>query len=620
MKRNFAPEFRRGFSHYLVAVLIGLSIGGHSTRAAASDKQPALPEVKAAVKPKPKPKPTSNSGKPAAGKKVPLTNSLVVNAKCTGVDPWWKHAVIYEIYPRSFKDSDGDGIGDLNGITSELDYLQKLGIDAIWLTPCYPSPQVDFGYDISDYRAIAKEYGTMADFERLVAEAKKRNIRIIMDLVMNHTSDKHQWFLESKSSKTNPKRDWYIWRDGKNGSPPNNWSSVFGHSAWKLDPTTNQYYYHFFYPEQPDLNYRNKEVEKAMLDIASFWLDKGVAGFRLDAIGTLFENPEMPDNPEFESTNAFGDKYQEHKYTTDLPEVHDVLRDLRKVLNSYPGDRVLIGETGGDVKRLSTMFGQDDEIQLPMNFAFTDSGKLNAKYFSEQILAWDRNPAKGWPLYVLSNHDGPRQFTKFGDGLHNDRIAKLLATFLLTTRGTPLLYYGEEIGMENYDPRRVEDVQDPIGKIGWPKEKGRDGERTPMQWSDSLNAGFSPHRPWLPVALNYPTHNVQYEQRDKSSILHFYENLITLRRTRQALLHGSYEPVNANNESVVAYIRKSGKDRVLVLMNMSSKDAKTAVDRKANRITGTKSKVILSNVTGTTTAINLQALTLKPWQALLIQL
>jgi alpha-glucosidase len=612
-KKNIVPAFGRGLGHCCVAALITLIISSSPTLAASSSKEPQTPEAKEAVEPK-----TTASEKQSA-KSTPLTNSLVVNAKRKADDPWWQHAVIYEIYPRSFKDSNGDGIGDLNGITSELDYLQRLGIDAIWLTPCYPSPQVDFGYDISDYRAIAKEYGTMADFDRLVAEAKKRNIKIIMDLVMNHTSDKHAWFVESKSSKTNPKRDWYIWRDGKDGGPPNNWSSVFGHSAWKLDPTTNQYYYHFFYPEQPDLNYRNPEVEKAMLDIARFWLDKGVAGFRLDAIGTLFENTELPDNPEFASTNAFGDKYQEHKYTTDLPEVHDVLRDLRKVLDTYPGNRVLIGETGGDVIRLSTMFGKDDEIQLPMNFAFTDFGKLNAKYFGERILEWDHNPAKGWPLYMLSNHDGPRQYTKFGDGVHNDRIAKLLATFLLTTRGTALLYYGEEIGMENYDPRRVEDVQDPIGKIGWPKEKGRDGERTPMQWADTLNAGFSAHHPWLPVALNYPTHNVQYEEKDKNSVLRFYEALISLRRSKQALIHGSYESIDVKNDHVLAYIRKSGKERILVLMNMSGSDAKTVVARRANGIQRGKAKVILSNMPGTPTTIDLQAVTLKPWQAVLLQ-
>ena len=554
-------------------------------------------------------------------KRAPLTNSLVLNATSTKKDPWWKHAVFYEIYPRSFKDSNGDGLGDLNGITSELDYLKKLGIDAIWLTPCYPSPQVDFGYDISDYKTIAKEYGTMADFDRLLAEAKKRGIRIVMDLVMNHTSDKCQWFLDSKSAKTNAKRDWYIWRDGKDNGPPNNWQSVFGHSAWTFDPTTKQYYYHFFYPQQPDLNYRNPEVQKAMFDVARFWLNKGVAGFRLDAIGTLFEDEKLTDNPLLDGTNAFGDQAQEYKMNVNLPEVHDVLRSLREVLNSYPGERVLIGETGDkDIAKLSRMFGSnDDEIQLPMNFNFIEIGKLSAPNFRKEMVAWDTNPVKGWPLYFLSNHDGTRQFTRFGDGINNDKIAKLLATFLLTTRGTPLLYYGEELGMENYDPRRKEDVQDPIGKIGWPIEKGRDGERTPMQWADTLNAGFSQHHPWLPVALNYPTHNVIYEEKDKTSILHYYQDLIALRRQRQAFTSGNLLVVNERDANVLAFIRQSKNEKILVLMNMANAGAKWSIDRKQSHLQSLTGKTLLSSQTQSNKAINLQSISLKPYECILLQ-
>lgn len=381
-------------------------------------------------------------------------------------DRWWKRAVFYEIYPRSYLDTNGDGIGDLDGCISKLEYLKSLGVDAVWLTPCYSSPQVDFGYDVLDYLNIAPEYGTLADFDRLVAAARKRGIRIIMDLVLNHTSDKHPWFVESSSSKNNPKRDWYIWRDGKNGGPPNNWQSAFGHSAWQLDPKTGQYYYHLFSAQQPDLNYRNPQVRQAMCDVARFWLDRGVAGFRLDAVDALFEDASLTDNPNLSGGNISGDALTERKYNSRQPEVHDFLRQLRSLIDSYPGDRVLIGETyGKDVAELSKMYGQgDDEMQLPMNFFLPNVEKLSASEFRKQVSLWDQNPAHGWPLYFLSNHDLPRAFTRYGDGINNDQIAKVLATMLLTLRGTPMLYYGEEIGMENWEPIRKEDVQDPIGK------------------------------------------------------------------------------------------------------------------------------------------------------------
>src|SRR5271156_5079434 len=311
---------------------------------------------------------------PAVWGQTPLVASTLVSAPHeapSAGEPWWKHALIYEIYPRSFQDSNGDGIGDLKGITQRLDYLQSLGVDAIWLSPIYPSPQVDFGYDISDYENIDPQYGTLADFDHLLAEAKKRNIRIIMDMVMNHTSDKHPWFIESKSSLTNPKRDWYVWRDGKGpGIPPNNWQSAFGHSAWKYDPTTKQWYYHKFYAEQPDLNWRNPAVEKAMFDAVRFWLDRGVAGFRLDAIPTLFEDPQLRDEKELGGTNAYGDPILADNYTDNLPEVHDVMRRLRAMVASYPGDRVLIGETYlPNIQELDKWYGgaSHNELNLPMD-------------------------------------------------------------------------------------------------------------------------------------------------------------------------------------------------------------------------------------------------------------
>ncbi len=412
-------------------------------------------------------------------------------------DPWWKHALVYEIYPRSFQDSNGDGVGDLNGITSRLDYLKDLGVDAIWLSPIYPSPQVDFGYDISDYEQVDPQYGTLANFDRLEAESQKRGIRIIMDMVMNHTSDKHPWFIGSASSKTNPKRDWYVWRDGTApgpGHPPNNWQSIFGHSAWQYDAKTGQYYYHKFYAQQPDLNWRNPEVQKAMFDSVRFWLDRGVAGFRLDAIPTLFEDPDLHDEKVLPGTNAYGDPNLDDARTNNLPEVHDVLRELRKVTDSYAGDRVLIGETYlNNIHQLEEMYGlKQDQLQLPMDMQVGFINKLDVRLFRSRIQdAESELPAGDQPLFVFDYHDNPRSIDRYGDGKHNLAIARIVAAMLFTTRATAMMYYGEELGMVTSTPQRVEDVKDPIGVTGWPKEKGRDGERTPMQWDAGKNAAFS---------------------------------------------------------------------------------------------------------------------------------
>lgn len=488
-------------------------------------------------------------------------------------DPWWKHAVFYEIYPRSFADAKNAGTGNLAGITSKLDYLQELGVDAIWITPCYPSPQVDFGYDISDYCNIAPEYGTLEDFDKLVAEAKKRNIKILMDFVMNHTSDKHPWFVESASSKNNPKRDWYIWRDGKNGEVPNNWQSIFGHSTWKLDSKTNQYYYHIFYTEQPDLNWRNKELRKAMYDVARFWLNRGVAGFRMDAVGVLFEDPALKDNPLIKGgkPNAYGDPAMQNKYNDNLPEIHEVFRELRSVLDSYPDNPVLIGETTVKTEaEIKNLYGEKhDEIQLPMNFFFAYLNKLSAPDFRKRIEEAEKMSASDWPLYFFSNHDERRHYDRYGDNKHNDQIAKLTAALLLTLRGSPILYYGEELGMKNNDPKSIEDVKDPIGKLGWPNFKGRDGERTPMQWSAAKNAGFSEVEPWLPVPPSYVNCNVESERKDPDSILNFYKALIKLRRDNEALSQGQLKLVG-QDPHILSYLRHTKKQEILICLNMSS--------------------------------------------------
>ena len=486
---------------------------------------------------------------------------------------WWKHAVIYEIYPRSFQDSNGDGIGDINGITSRLDYLKDLGINAIWISPMYPSPGIDTGYDVSDYTAISPEYGTMADFNHLVAEAKKRDIRVIMDYVINHTSDQHPWFKESRSSRTNPKRDWYIWHDGKaQGEPPNNWQSWFGHSAWTYDATTKQYYYHYFYSQQPDLNWRNPQVHKAMEDVLRFWLERGVSGFRIDAVSRLFEDPGLHDDPYLPGRNVYGDRNIEHKYTDNYPEVNDVLKELRRVVDKYPGDPALITEADEpNIAELTKLYGNGDEVQLPMDFQIADANTLSAPKFRKLFDDVENNSAHGQPEYFFSNHDQPRQWDRYGDGKHNDEIAKLMAALLLTTRGTPQMYYGEELGMRTTDPTRIEDVHDPIGKLGWPKEKGRDGERTPMQWNVSKEAGFTAStKPWLPVPPVAEKYNVEKEKQDPDSILNAYKRLLFLRKSEPALRDGSYMAINEDDPNVFAFLRKSKDSTVLVALNMSA--------------------------------------------------
>jgi alpha-glucosidase len=482
---------------------------------------------------------------------------------------WWQNAVFYEIYPRSFADSNGDGIGDLNGIGSKLDYLKDLGVDAIWISPCYPSPQVDFGYDVSDYEDIDPMYGTLKDFQNLANDAKQHDIRIIMDFVLNHTSPQHKWFIDSASSRTSAHRDWYIWRDGKGpGVPPNNWLSGFGGSAWQFDPKTGQYYYHYFAVGQPDLNWRNPAVEKAMFDVTRFWYERGVSGFRLDAVDLLFEDPKLHDNPVLPGKNEVGDPNMDNKYNDKLPEVHTELKKLRKVADEH--DAVLIGETyTSNRDELKEYYGDhNDEVQLPMDFMFCTVNKLSPSDFRAQIA--NAESTGGWPVYVIGNHDMTRSYDRYGDGKHNDQIAKLMAGMYLTLRGTAIMYYGEELGMENNDPVRKEDVKDPIGIAGWPQEKGRDGERTPMQWNDSPNAGFSAAKPWLPVPASYRTHNVASELADPNSVLEFYKHLLALRHEDSALLDGDYVALNQDNSNVLSYLRRYKDEAVLVVLNMSA--------------------------------------------------
>jgi len=405
-----------------------------------------------------------------------------------------------------------------------------------------------------------------------------------MDMVMNHTSDKHPWFIESASSKTNPKRDWYIWRDGKGpGEPPNNWQSTFGHSAWKWDPKTSQWYYHRFYAEQPDLNWRNPAVERAMFGVYRFWLNKGVAGFRLDAVPTLFEDEQLRDEKVLPGTNAYGDPNLDDSMTNNLPEVHQVMRELRKVTNSFPGNRVLIGETYlPDIAELRKWYGADhDELQLPMDMQVGFLNELDAGAFRTRIDQAEHDIGDGQPLFVFDNHDNPRSWNRYGDGKHNTGIARIIATLLLGTRATAMMYYGEELGMTTTAPTRVEDVKDPIGKIGWPKEKGRDGERTPMQWDGSPNAGFAPASatPWLPVPPSYKTVNVAIESREDDSLLNWYQELIKLRRDNPALHDGALTMLNVNDNNVLSWLRKTTDGQaVLIACNFTAQPQTAAFD------------------------------------------
>lgn len=513
-------------------------------------------------------------------------------------DPWWKHAVIYEIYPRSFGDSNGDGVGDLRGITQHLDYLQKLGVDAIWIAPMYPSPQVDFGYDISDYEAVDTQYGSLADFDALLHEAGKHHIRVILDMVLNHTSDKHAWFVESASSRHNPKADWYVWNDGIDANapgvtpfqkrfehdgkvPPNNWESVFGGSAWEWVPARKQFYYHRFYRQQPDLNWRNPAVEHAMFDAMRFWLDRGVAGFRLDAISTLFEDPKLRNDPERPGTNAQGDPNLHSQYSDNLPEVHDVIRRMRAMVDTYPGHRVLIGETyTADIADLDKWYGgtRHDELQLPMDMlvGFGWGARFDAAWFRSKLE--DAQTVPGQPLIVFDNHDNPRSIDRFGDGQHDVPRAKVIATLLLTTRAAALTYYGAPLGMTTATPTRKEDVRDPIGITGWPKEKGRDGERTPMQWTPGPQAGFSTNpRTWLPVNPNHVTINVQTELAEPGSLLNWYRTLIALRRTNAALRDGAMRFLDRSDPNVLVY-RREGAAPVTILINFSGEPQRVKAD------------------------------------------
>jgi alpha-glucosidase len=498
---------------------------------------------------------------------------------------WWRDGVIYQIYPRSFADSDGDGLGDLPGIISRLDYLADLGIDALWLSPVYPSPDKDFGYDVSDYCDIDPRFGTLAGFDRLVAEAHRRGIRVILDMVMNHTSDQHAWFKESRSSRDNPKRDWYIWRPLSGSSPisaenggrrrgvPNNWQASFGGKAWEYDSLTGQYYLHLFTKEQPDVNWRNPEVRKAQLDAFRFWMERGVDGFRLDVFNAYFKHPDLPDNPPKFGLRGFD--RQRHIYDIDQLEMTPLLNELRALLDSYP-ERYAVGETYLATPQKTVSYCGPDKLHAAFSFDFTSAELIypwNPRWIMRQIARREEtfNPAGIWPTTVMSNHDLPRAASRYAKG-EDDAQAKIAMTLLLTLRGTPFLYYGEEIGMRDIHLRRNE-ILDPPGKHYWPIYKGRDGCRSPMQWDDTAYAGFSTVKPWLPVNSNYVHRNVLAQRADSDSIFNFTKKLLALRKEIPALRRGDFAPLETP-PGLLAYLRRTEEQSVLVVVNFSACDRK----------------------------------------------
>ena len=485
---------------------------------------------------------------------------------------WWQRGVIYQIYPRSFQDSNGDGIGDLPGVILRLDHVVTLGVDAIWISPIYPSPMADFGYDVADYCDVAGIFGNLADFDRLVTEAHSRGLRLILDFVPNHTSNEHPWFLESRSSRDNPKRDWYFWKDpGEGGGLPNNWLSHFGGPAWEWDDTTNQYYYHSFLKEQPDLNWRNPAVKRAMYEVLRFWLDRGVDGFRVDALWLLIKDDQFRNNP-VNPGYAPGESSHNRMlplYTANRPEIHAIVAEMRGVVDAYP-DRVLIGEIYLPIEELVTYYGSDLKgAHLPFNFQLIRTA-WNAPSIARIMEEYEAAlPQGAWPNWVLGNHDKARIASRIGPAQ-----ARIAAMLLLTLRGTPTIYYGEEIGLKDV-PIAPEQVQDPAEKNEPGLGLGRDPERTPMPWDGSLLAGFTSGKPWLPLGPDHASVNVVAMCESRGSILNLYRRLIELRRNNPVLTHGAIEAVDVEGK-ILRYERRQRDDRLSIALNLGHEQARVS--------------------------------------------
>ena len=516
---------------------------------------------------------------------------------------WWKESVVYQIYPKSFKDSNGDGVGDIRGIIQKLDYLKELGVNVLWISPMLESPQDDNGYDISDYRRIYEEYGTMEDYEELLCEAHKRSIRILMDLVVNHTSDEHNWFIESRKSKDNPYRDYYIWKDPVNGKEPNNWGGAFGGSAWEYDPQTQMYYLHLFSKKQPDLNWENEKVRQEVYDMMKFWCEKGIDGFRMDVISMISKDQRFPDG---EMNNGlYGDF---GPYCVHGPRVHEFLQEMnQKVLSKY--DIMTVGETAGVTIEEAQKYAGDDRNELNMVFQFEhvesgcgDYGKwTTAKYdfkeFKNIMIKWQEElQGKAWNSLFLGNHDQPRSVSRFGNDnpVYRETSAKMLATCIHMMQRTPYVYQGEELGMTNIYFDKLEDYRD-IESINYFKEftesglmtpehmmkclmlRSRDNARTPMQWDDSKQAGFTEGEPWIKVNPNYKKINAAQQLEDPDSVFHYYQKLIRLRKEKDIIVYGEFEPLYREDEQIFAYTRKQDQEKLLTVCNFSDKNAEVEV-------------------------------------------
>ena len=516
---------------------------------------------------------------------------------------WWKESVVYQIYPKSFKDSNGDGIGDIRGIIQKLDYLKELGVNVLWISPMLESPQDDNGYDISDYRRIYKEYGTMEDYEELLSEAHKRDIRILMDLVVNHTSDEHNWFIESRKSKANPYRDYYIWKDPVNGKEPNNWGGAFGGSAWEYDPQTQMYYMHLFSKKQPDLNWENEKVRQEVYDMMKFWCDKGIDGFRMDVISMISKDQSFPDG---EMNNSlYGDF---GPYCVHGPRIHEFLQEMnREVLSKY--DIMTVGETSGVTIEEAQKYAGEARNELNMVFQFEhvengsgDYGKWTTekydfKEFKRIMIKWQEElQGKAWNSLFLGNHDQPRSVSRFGNDnpAYRETSAKMLATCLHMMQGTPYVYQGEELGMTNVYFDKLEDYRD-IESINFFTEltesglmtpeymmkclmlRSRDNARTPMQWDDSAQAGFTDGAPWIKVNSNYKEINAAQQLEDPNSIFYYYQKLIRLRKEKDIIVYGGFETLYRDDEQIFAYIRRQDQEKLLTVCNFSDKNAEMEI-------------------------------------------
>ncbi|WP_226676348.1 glycoside hydrolase family 13 protein [Mesobacillus jeotgali] len=550
---------------------------------------------------------------------------------------WWKESVIYQIYPRSFMDSNGDGIGDIPGIISKLDYLKDLGVDLIWLSPVYKSPNDDNGYDISDYREIMDDFGTMADWELLLKEMHDRGLKLIMDLVVNHSSDEHQWFVESRKSKDNPYRDYYIWRPGKDGKEPNNWQSTFSGSAWQFDENTGEYYLHIFSKKQPDLNWENPKLRQEVYDMMKFWLDKGIDGFRMDVINFISKVDGLPDAP-----NPEGKKYVSgSRYFMNGPKIHDYLQEMhREALAQY--DVMTVGEMPGANVEEAKLYTDESRDELNMVFQFEhvdlDSGSggkwdlkpLKLTDLKNNFTKWQKGLEDiGWNSLYLNNHDQPRMVSRFGDDKeYRVESAKMLGTFLHMLKGTPYIYQGEEIGMTNVRFESIEDYKD-IETLNMYNEKvnqngedpskvmesifvkGRDNARTPFQWDDSEHGGFTTGTPWLQVNPNYTEINAKQAVEDESSIYHYYRKLIQLRKEHPVIVHGSYDILVPEDESIYVYTRTLESQKLLVLLNFTNENQ--SFDVPAD-LQGKKNEILISNYEANTEYGS--TISLKPYEAI----